>query len=846
MAAVGRGWAPRVPLAVLAAVLVAALAVPHAGGVPARSISLDDVAAWLLSPGIGEAELVDGNTGAVVTRVPLGAGELTGAQADSHEFVADTATGTVRRINGATYEVTGPAAFGHPAEPLAVYPAGDTLFVVNRASGVAISADPVTLRTRTSYSMAARIPAGGLVTDGGSGLWGIDATTGDLEHVDAAGTTIRHAAVDPAHTQLVTAAGRPVAVDLAARRAFEVRPDGSPGAAACVDTAASDDTVSVVGSAGAAQIYVTSGRRGLLLISDLANGRCGRIVNLGAAGHQLGQPGETAGHVFIPDYSTGRVLVVDIAGLSLRASPEVLPPGARFELHSQGDTMFFNDPASARAGIITVDGDVRSVQKYDSTNISTSSDGPGADGSDGTGSPDPPAETADPASPSPTTAGRTEAPSQPVASPTSGLPTAAGPDTAGPDTAGPAPGPASADPGGSQDTPAATQPTPPTAPPSTSAQPRAEEPGVRIVVSASQAEVGSDVTLQAVLVDAQGSTDTSGISEVSWAFGDGATTSGLQVSHAWSTAGTYQVTASVGLTGGSSTSSATTITITAPNPPTASLAVSPSSGDAPLTVTADAGGSRGGTGQLTYRFDFGDAATSGPSTTATAGHTYTAAGQHTVTLTVTDAAGATAQATARITVAAAAVTPPTARLTVSPASGTAPLDVVARVSVTDGSLPTEEIRLTFSDSDALGAALRTDLTASHTYTEAGTYTVRLTVTDTAGNKAEATQTVTVTEPAGEPGISITTNGDQTGTIQIIIHSTGTAPLTVTGIYIADGDDGPNQELGSAAECVRDIAPGTTCSFWPLTRPPQPYQQFRIYHNAAGGVTTIRSEGTTNG
>jgi parallel beta-helix repeat protein len=86
-------------------------------------------------------------------------------------------------------------------------------------------------------------------------------------------------------------------------------------------------------------------------------------------------------------------------------------------------------------------------------------------------------------------------------------------------------------------------------------------------------------------------------------------------------------------------------------PPIAQLTVTPSSGTAPLAVTANASGSTDPQGQpLTYTFDFGDATHVGPQAGATAGHTFTGAGSFTVTVTVTDTANLSATASTVVSV----------------------------------------------------------------------------------------------------------------------------------------------------------------------------------------------------
>ena len=97
----------------------------------------------------------------------------------------------------------------------------------------------------------------------------------------------------------------------------------------------------------------------------------------------------------------------------------------------------------------------------------------------------------------------------------------------------------------------------------------------------------------------------------------------------------------------------------ADQPPTAKLSVTPSSGTAPVAVTADAGGSSDPQGQtLTYSFDFGDGTTTGPQASATATHTYTTAGTYTVKVTVTDTSNLTASATQQVNVSASTSSTP--------------------------------------------------------------------------------------------------------------------------------------------------------------------------------------------
>ena len=85
-------------------------------------------------------------------------------------------------------------------------------------------------------------------------------------------------------------------------------------------------------------------------------------------------------------------------------------------------------------------------------------------------------------------------------------------------------------------------------------------------------------------------------------------------------------------------------------PPAALLQVSPTGGEVPLTVLADASSSTPSDGISSYEFDFGDGTTVGPQTASSTNHQYTSAGVFTVTLTVVGNSGLAESATQDVTV----------------------------------------------------------------------------------------------------------------------------------------------------------------------------------------------------
>jgi hypothetical protein len=133
-----------------------------------------------------------------------------------------------------------------------------------------------------------------------------------------------------------------------------------------------------------------------------------------------------------------------------------------------------------------------------------------------------------------------------------------------------------------------------------------------------------------------------------WGFGDGASATGAQVSHAYATYGYFVVSVSAVDPTGQHTSSQTTVTVVPPAPQ-AKIAVSHDRAYNYI-VTVNASASTGT--DLHYFWDFGDGASSTSGLDQKVTHYYLHPGTYGVTLTVVDVAGQRDTTIVQVTVSA--------------------------------------------------------------------------------------------------------------------------------------------------------------------------------------------------
>lgn len=278
--------------------------------------------------------------------------------------------------------------------------------------------------------------------------------------------------------------------------------------------------------------------------------------------------------------------------------------------------------------------------------------------------------------------------------------------------------------------------------------PSTPQPTAHFVVSPTDPSVN-----QSVLFNGSQSTAAAGHSIVgyTWNFGDGGTGSGVTATHPYGAAGTYsavlQVTDDIGQT--ATTSKTVTVGSTSPTqPPTAVFTFSPLAPALGDTLFFNASNSAPAPGRTiaSYRWTFGDNSSPVTSRSPTTTHVYNAAsgaGSYTVVLVVTDDVGKTAAASQSIPVGSPPA--PTAAFVYSPAQPAPAQQIVFDASLSSAAQGQTITNYAWVFGDSPTTINTPDKTITHTFTQSGTYTVSLRVTDSAGrvSNTSATQQVTV-------------------------------------------------------------------------------------------------------
>lgn len=558
-----RPWARAGTGALTAGVVLAGIVlIGNQGANPAQNMRLLSGAAWLPSSRVGQVTLLDGSSAEVSAQVqvaPVG-DVLQLAQQGSDVYTVDQSAGTIRRVDGATFDASPPETpVPGAGSGLMAFAGPKSLYAVDARRGVMVSADPKTGKATSDLrSMAAQIAPGTAGIDDRGQLWVVDDSSGDLYWANG-GDDPKHKAkaVQPGRSLLAIAKGQPVVVDTTDRRVFAVDQDTGDAVNPISIDVRPNEEVQVSGAPNDQRVYVVTTRSVLTICDLLKKKSCDEVVPLANASSRLGAAVEAGNRVFVPDYTTGQVYIVDFAAGRVVASPKVLDTGKQFQLINRDGQVFYNDPDNEQAGVIKLDGQVVPTRKYD---------------------PNDPKKGLDNA---PSGGVNSSAPTE--SSFQSGVPPQSGgsqqPDT---QTSGPT-------------APSVTIPVPPPPPPpppstsggqssTTSTPPSSDQPPPKPVIAITPSKASPVVNEQITLRVAD--TNNAAITSATWTFGDGQTATGAMVAHKWDTAKPYLVSVQAKMADGQDAGTSRTIEVTTPPDATVPVVLGQTQAQATNAITA--------------------------------------------------------------------------------------------------------------------------------------------------------------------------------------------------------------------------------------------------------------------
>lgn len=484
------------------ALLVGSVAVALGQGASKALLELGDGAVWLPTDPRGVVTLVDGSSGRPTAEIQLATGDGTSLQVvyrDGKAYAYDASTGVLTLIDDASMSSDVAVQTGGDAETL-VLAGGGNAYVVEPSEGTLQVLGGDLQPAGDVIDLGGEV--GSAVVDGDGLLYASLVGSGRVVVADADGVRGTLKVTDSPVAPLTVVGGAVHALDVAGGTVrvldvdsvAEVMPSGlarNADLGALLVSESSDSDIAVI-DPRSCQVVVLAVSAGTSATVGLPGDTCG---------DSFGAPVVVGTRVFVPDYSTGGTLVLDITG---RDAPTEIPvradgPG-EFDLFVDDGNVVANDPGSNDAVIFTGGQEAVDVVKFDeevAENATQPEETPAE-------LPDPPEQEPDPSQePDPQPTQQPEPGQEPTqaplpdptgtsTAPPTGAPTPTSDPTGQPTTAPPTSAPPTSDPPSTTEPPVTTPPT--SDPPETTPPPAA--PGQPTITDVSVGDHANVITFQ--------------------------------------------------------------------------------------------------------------------------------------------------------------------------------------------------------------------------------------------------------------------------------------------------------------------------------------------------------------
>ncbi|MGW1991396.1 hypothetical protein [Embleya sp. NPDC001921] len=374
-------------IAVLATGALVAASVVVGVGAMGADAAVSDVGAWLPSNAKGHVTHVNGLSGQVDGRVALprsGDSALEVSSDGSTVLVLDQKTGRVSRIDAGQLTVAQTSDAGNPADDIAT--GGGHAWRIAASKGTVQAMDPVTLAPLGIPVDLGAKPLGRAQVDAAGTLWVPISSTGEVVPVRESqkGTPVKVA--EPGGRVLVTlASGRIVVTDVVGGKAMVVT-DAGVGLSITLPTdmsKGSGDKLMTPDVTEGTVVPILASDTGTLTLVDIGSGSV-KAVPLRVDNHEYGGPQALGARVYVPDRTTGSLLVYNTAHARFETSVKVTGVPGPLQITVRSGLLWANDSNNSTAAVVNVQGQVHEIGKD------------GAPGREAPGDQAPPGETVPP------------------------------------------------------------------------------------------------------------------------------------------------------------------------------------------------------------------------------------------------------------------------------------------------------------------------------------------------------------------------------------------------------------------------------------------------------------------
>jgi hypothetical protein len=334
-------------------------------GTASARYKLSDVGAWLSASAKGLVVHANGLAGKVDGKaavVPQMRGHhIKVVQDGTTVLLVDEDTGVVSRIDPSQLKITTSRQVGGPG--MQVVSGAGAAYTVDLVKGSVQQIDPLNL-TPVGRPATLTAPLGQAGIDAGGALWVPVPQTGQVVPFKG-GLQGEPVAAGKAGDRLALtiAAGTPVIIDSTSATALIVRPEGTQRINLPAPVAEARYGVKVPAVADG-QVVPMLGAGGALYLLNTGVGRVDSVA-LRVPNHSFEPPHVLGPRVYLPDRTSGRLLVFNTERNAWEKPITATRPGGAIEVIVRDHMLWVNDPLGPTALAFGPDGRVKRIKKYE-------------------------------------------------------------------------------------------------------------------------------------------------------------------------------------------------------------------------------------------------------------------------------------------------------------------------------------------------------------------------------------------------------------------------------------------------------------------------------------------------